>query len=220
VGARVDEGADYIKVVIDLPGFDQETVDAIVAAAHAKGRMVVAHASRSDAVTMAQLALVDILTHVPLDRSIDGAQARGLVNQGAVVVPTLTMMRGLVNRLRAAGAPGPAYEPAHDSVEQLKTSGMPILAGTDANSSPGAPYAPPFGESLHDELELLVAAGLSEAEALDAATSVPADKFGMSDRGRITAGMRADLVLLDEDPIANIWATRSIRGVWIAGDRI
>ncbi|TFC01153.1 amidohydrolase [Cryobacterium adonitolivorans] len=220
VASRVNEGADYIKIVIDLPGFNQETVDALVASAHAKGRAVVAHASRSDAVAMAQRAGVDILTHAPLDRSIDDAQALELVGQGAIIVPTLTMMKGIVDRMRAAGVPGPAYELARDSVGRLKAAGMPILAGTDANATAAAPYAPPFGESLHDEFELLVAAGLSPTEALDAATSVPADRFGLSDRGRVERGLRADLVLLDENPLDDISATRSIRAVWIAGERV
>ena len=52
--AGSQQGADYIKIVIDLPGFDQQTVDALVAAAHARGLQTVAHASRSDAVAMAR----------------------------------------------------------------------------------------------------------------------------------------------------------------------
>ena len=217
VAARVNEGADYIKVVIDLPGFDQETVDALVAAAHARGKKVVAHASRFDAVTMAQRAGVDILTHVPLDRPLEGAQAAELVAAGAIVVPTLTMMTGIVERLKAAG---PAYEPARSSVAALHDAGMPILAGTDANAVPAGPASPLFGESLHQELGLLVEAGLSPAEALDAATSLAAQHFALDDRGRIEPGLRADLVLLDADPLVDISATRSIRGVWIAGQRI
>ncbi|MEC5151936.1 amidohydrolase family protein [Cryobacterium sp. GrIS_2_6] len=220
VSARVEEGADYIKVVIDLPGFDQETVDALVAAAHARGKKVVAHASRFDAVTMAQRAGVDILTQVPLDRPLESSQAAELAAAGAVVVPTLTMMKGIVEGLKAAGAPGPVYEPARASVAVLHDAGMPILAGTDANAVPFGPSSPPFGESLHQELGLLVEAGLSPVEALDAATSVAADHFGLDDRGRIAAGLRADLVLLDADPTADIAATRSMRGVWIAGQRI
>ena len=220
VATRVDEGADYIKVVIDLPGFDQETVDALVAAAHARGKKVVAHASRFDAVTMAQRAGVDILTHVPLDRPLAGAQAAELVAAGAIVVPTLTMMKGIVEGLKAAGAPGPAYEPARATVAALHDAGMPILAGTDANAVPFGPSSPPFGESLHQELGLLVEAGLSPAEALDATTSVAAHHFGLDDRGRIEPGLRADLVLLDANPLVAISATRNIRGVWIAGQRI
>lgn len=220
VADRVDEGADYIKVVIDLPGFDQETVDALVAAAHARGRKVIAHASRSDAVAMAQAAGVDILTHAPLDRAIDGAQAALLVAAGVFIVPTLTMMEGLVEGLKRAGVPGPAYGPARASVAAAHAAGMPILAGTDANVAPGAPSQPPYGESLHYELELLVDAGLTPSEALDAATSLPADHFDLADRGRILPGLRADLVLLEDDPLADISATRKIRGVWIAGKRI
>ncbi len=220
ISRHVEQGADYIKVVIDLPGFDQATVDALVAASHGRGLQVVAHASRSDAVTVAQRAGVDVLTHAPLDRPIDAVQAAELVASGTVIVPTLTMMRGLVENLQAKGIPGPAYEPARASVAALHAAGMPILAGTDANATPAAPVSPVFGESLHDELALLVDAGLTPAQALDAATSVAATHFGLADRGRIAPGLRADLVLLEDDPTADIAATRTIRGVWIAGERV
>ncbi|MDT7575963.1 MAG: hypothetical protein QOH17_2296 [Pseudonocardiales bacterium] len=220
ISRHVQQGADYIKVVIDLPGFDQQTVDALVAATHARGLKVVAHASRSDAVAMAQRAGVDVLTHAPLDRPIDEAQAAELVAAGTVIVPTLTMMRGIVENLKAAGRPGPAYEPARATVATLHAAGMPILAGTDANATPAAPASPVFGESLHDELGLLVDAGLTPSHALDAATSLAAEHFGLPDRGRIAPGLRADLVLLDGDPTVDIAATRTIRGVWIAGERV
>jgi imidazolonepropionase-like amidohydrolase len=97
---------------------------------------------------------------------------------------------------------------------------VPILAGTDATETPAAPASPPFGTSLHDELELLVEAGLTPVEALRSATSVAAQHFGLDDRGAIAHGLRADLVLLDADPTIDIAATRSIRGVWLAGDRV
>lgn len=220
VAARVDEGADYIKIVIDLPGFEQQTVDALVVAAHTRGRKVVAHASRFDAVVMAQRAGVDILTHVSLDRAIGEEQAGELVAAGTVIVPTLTMMLGLVEGMKAAGVPGPVYAPARASVAALHAAGMPIIAGTDANAVPFSPSSPAFGASLHQELELLVDAGLTPADALSAATSVASDHFDLDDRGRIAPGLRADLVLLGADPTADIAATRLIRGVWIAGIRI
>ena len=72
VAAHVAQGADYIKIVIDLPGFDQETVDALVAAAHARisrrRRARVAIRRRRHGRSRAG---VDVLTHVPLDRPID-----------------------------------------------------------------------------------------------------------------------------------------------------
>jgi len=220
VARRVAQGADYIKVVIDLPGFEQDIVDAILAAAHAHGLKAVAHASRSDAVAMAQRAGVDILTHAPLDRPVTPAQAAELAAAGAVIVPTLAMMKGIVERVNPAGGPGPSYAAAAASVTALHEAGVPVLAGTDANETPAAPASPPFGESFHDELGLLVEAGLTPLEALRAATSGPAEYFELTDRGRIEPGLRADLVLLEADPTVDIAATRGIRGVWIAGERV
>jgi len=129
-------------------------------------------------------------------------------------------MEGMVGGLTRAGVPGLTYEPAPESVARLHAAGMPILAGTDANAAPGPLASPAFGESLHRELELLVAAGLSPVEALEAATTLPARYFELDDRGRILPGLRADLVLLDENPLETISATRSIRGVWVAGQRV
>jgi hypothetical protein len=88
-----------------------------------------------------------------------------------------------------------------------------VLAGTDA----GVEFSYP-GFSLHDELALLVQAGLSPLEALRAATIEPARFFGTSDSaGSIRPGQRADLVLLDQDPLANISATKSIEAVVLRG---
>ncbi len=220
VARRVEQGADYIKVVIDLPGFEQATVDAIVTEAHRHGLKTVAHASRSDAVEMAQHAGFDVLTHVPLDRPIDDEQAHALAAAGVIVVPTLTMMKAIVERLVSAGTPGPRYEPAAASVTALHRAGVTVLVGTDANQTPAAPASPPMGASLHDELALLVDAGLTPAEALRGATSAAADHFDLPDRGRLAAGLRADLVLLERDPTADINATRSIRRVWVAGEPV
>jgi hypothetical protein len=104
---------------------------------------------------------------------------------------------------------------ASQTVTQLHAAGVPLLAGTDA-PNPGTAH----GVSLHRELELLVAAGLSPVEALAAATSVPARTFRLRDRGRIAQGLRADLVLVDGDPTSEIKRTRAIAGVWKAGVRV
>jgi len=220
VARRVEQGADYIKVVIDLPGFDQETANALVAAAHAKGMRTIAHASHSDAVAMAERAGFDVLTHVPLNSPVDDATARRLAANGAVLVPTLVMMKGIVESFAAAGQPGPPYRAAPASVAAAKAAGVPVLVGTDANETAAAPASPPFGESFHEELELLVKAGLTPVEALRGATVLAAEHFGLDDRGRIEPGLRADLVLLGGDPTVHVSATRDIRGVWIAGERV
>jgi imidazolonepropionase-like amidohydrolase len=92
-------------------------------------------------------------------------------------------------------------------------AGVPILAGTDAMNPECFP-----GFSIHDELALLVDAGLSPLGALQAATRNAAQFMGQLDRrGTIEAGKIADLVLLDADPLADIHNTRSIRAVVLNG---
>jgi imidazolonepropionase-like amidohydrolase len=66
---------------------------------------------------------------------------------------------------------------------------------------------------------LLVKAGMSEMEAIEAATRHPACTFKLTDQGTIEIGMRADLVLLDSNPLENIDNTRKIRMV-VAGGRV
>jgi imidazolonepropionase-like amidohydrolase len=216
VADRVAQGSDYIKIVIGSPfaDHDQATIDALVAAAHEQGKLVVAHASSVAAVAKAQAAGADILTHVPLDQSLAPAAAAQAAAAGRVVVPTLTMMESIV---ASVAPPGADYANARASVMALHQAGVPILAGTDANDSPGTPSRVPHGASLHRELELLADAGLSTLEVLLAATALPARYFGLADRGTIEPGKRADLILIEEDPLRDIRATRSIRRVWCGG---
>ena len=217
VATRVAEGMDYIKVIVDPPGRggpDQATVAAIVQAAHDTGRMVIAHASNTGAVATAQAAGVEVLTHAPLDAALDEAAVAYVVRSQRTSVPTLVMMEGV-----AANAPVPGldYRHARDSVAAMHRAGVPIVLGTDANQAPGVPANVPYGTSAHRELELLVQAGLTPAEALHAATGAAADRFGLPDRGRIAPGLRADLLLVDGDPMADITATRAILAVRLAG---
>ena len=92
-------------------------------------------------------------------------------------------------------------------------AGVQILAGTDAPDS----YAFP-GSGLHDELEHLVEGGLSPMDALRAATIEPARFLGLEgEAGEIVVGARADLVLLNENPLEDIAAVRSVDAVMLAG---
>jgi imidazolonepropionase-like amidohydrolase len=93
----------------------------------------------------------------------------------------------------------------------------PVSAST--SSTDATPFAPAHGAGLHRELELLVRAGLGNEETLAAATRVPARHFGLTDRGRIAPGLRADLLLVAGDPTADIRATTAIVEVWRRGVR-
>ena len=95
----------------------------------------------------------------------------------------------------------------------MRDAGVPILAGSDV----GNEYLFP-GFSLHDELELLVGAGLTPMEAIQAATRNPAAFLRtLESVGTVEEGKMADLALLDANPLENIQNTRRIRAVMTNG---
>jgi imidazolonepropionase-like amidohydrolase len=247
VGARLAEGSDYIKIIYDdgkvfgLPwrSIDRATLAAVVRAAHARKRLAVVHISTREFAREALAEGVDGLVHVFADRPIDADLVELAVGKKAFVVPTLTVLEGFggvgsgsallvdpdlapwISPTDAAALKAAfprrveatvTHATAKEAVRKLHEADVPILAGTDA-PNPGTAH----GLSVHRELELLVAAGLSPVEALKAATATPAKLFGLDDRGRIAPGLRADLVLIGGDPTATIKDTRKIVGVWKQG---
>ncbi|GIJ26720.1 amidohydrolase [Micromonospora qiuiae] len=227
VEARLAEGIDYLKIVIDdgavhgarLPVLTPEIVAALVEAAHAAGLMSIAHAVTTREVTIALDAGIDGLAHVYADADagdpVGSELADRIAAQGVFVVTTLAYFEAISGQAGAAdhARPGSADNSVH-AARALHRAGVPLLAGTDAN-----PFAPIHGAAMHRELALLTEAGLSAEEALAAATSGPARHFGLTDRGRIAGGLRADLVLVEGDPTRDITATSDIVDVWRRGVR-
>jgi imidazolonepropionase-like amidohydrolase len=248
VDARIAEGSDYIKIVSEngklygheIPTLDKATIAALAQAAHKRGKLAVAHISTEEAAIEALEAGVDGLVHIFTDREPEAGFIALAVKRKAFVTPTLTLVESSTGIATGEALPDdPRLSPylkanevynlrrsfpkygnqrfrnALDAVGQLKAAGVPILAGTDA-PNPGTAH----GASIHRELELLVQAGLSPAEALAAATSVPARIFGLKDRGAIALGLRADLVLVQGDPTANVTDSRAIVKVWKIGQEV
>ena len=247
VDARIAEGSDYIKIVIDdghaygshrRPTLSQETLQALIDAAHKRGKLAVVHIGTQQDAHNAIEAGADGLAHLFADSAPAPDFATYVAAHHAFVVPTLSVLESV------SGAPSgeslasdPRLEKyltaedignlkrsfpkfstslsekyAEQTVAQLQAAHVPILAGTDA-PNPGTSH----GLSIHRELELLVRSGLTPTEALAAATSVPATRFHLDDRGSIAAGKRADLLLVKGDPTNDITATRDIVSVWKLG---
>ncbi|MET9271037.1 amidohydrolase family protein [Kribbella sp. NPDC003557] len=249
VADRIADGADHLKLIYDdgsgamlnIPTLESRTVQALTEEAHAHGLTVVAHVSTAaGAVTVAECG-VDVLAHVPSDL-MTPAQIEAVA--GVAVIATLGVAvdgfngpsghlplldepelmarmparwrRVLDHQSRRWMPPEPPDgTAARANTLALHRVGVRVLAGTDA-PNPGLV----FGASLHRELVHLVRAGLTPAEAVVAATSAPADVFGFAYRGRLTVGARADLLLVDGDPLTDITATQRIRQTWVEGEPI
>jgi imidazolonepropionase-like amidohydrolase len=116
------------------------------------------------------------------------------------IKPASTTAQGLV----------PLYQ---HLVGELHRAGVPILAGSDAPN----PFVFP-GSSLHEELALLVDAGLTPMDAILAATANPARFLGLfATHGTIEPGKAADMVLIEGNPLEDIGAVRTIAGVVLNG---
>lgn len=124
-------------------------------------------------------------------------------------------IRARWRRLPPAALPGYRYTDfAKKVVGALHRAGVPLMPGTDAM---GYPLVAP-GSSLHRELELLVESGLTPYEAVRAATVVPATFLGKEEEfGTIAVGKRADLLLVEGNPLENIGHLRNPIGVMVRG---
>lgn len=225
-----------------LPVIAESTLLAAVTAAHEHGKLAIAHVSTADGASRAIGSGVDGLGHLFLDAPTPGLTA-AIAGSGAFVIPTLVTLSTAFGNSAADLAADPRVRDrlsqewldslkrsmnvypqgdlhgAYASVRALHDAGVDILAGSDVSEPIPILGGLAHGASLHHELQLLVQGGFTPIQALRAATSVPARRFTLTDRGRIAPGARADLLLVDGDPTITISDTLSTRAVWRRGVR-
>ena len=226
---NIKYGADVIKTCasggvlsptddVDAPQLSQEELNALVAEAHDLKRKTAAHAHGAEAAKRAIRAGIDSIEHGTFldDEALKMMQARGVY-----LVPTLTVRVGLAESkfpplVQAKSDRAVAQQDA--MVRRALALGVKIALGTDA-----AVY--PHGENAR-EFALLVADGMSPAQALRAGTSVAADLLGVADRtGALKPGMAADIVAVPGNPFDDIKVTQSVvfvmkDGVIYRNDRV
>ncbi|MFX3631573.1 MAG: amidohydrolase family protein [Candidatus Pristimantibacillus sp.] len=228
-----------------LPVLSDEILKTAVTEAHKFDKLVIAHVLTALSSQAAIDFGVDGLGHLFIDRPENTSElVKCIADSGAFVTPCLVLNSSIVGNPASELANDPRVhsklspdwigilnssfntfpqgnmENSFKNVMDLHRAGVDILVGTDV-----APVPVPnlgglaHGASVHHEMQLLVKAGFTPIEALQSATSKPARCFGLHDRGRITEGARADLILVNGDPTTNISDTLSIKTVWFNGSQ-
>jgi imidazolonepropionase-like amidohydrolase len=204
VAELAEGGAAVIKVALDDrvgPTLPAPALAAVVAAAAERGLGVTAHVGGAAEAAKALAAGVGELAHWPFDPAgLPDALVDALA-EAVVAVPTLHI------------DPTPARRAG---TRRFVARGGRVVYGTDLGNQ-----GPPPGVDV-EELRLLVSAGLSPGQALAAATSVAATHLGLDGAGRIAPGARADLLLVDGDPMTDLAALERVRLVtrdgWVAAN--
>jgi imidazolonepropionase-like amidohydrolase len=220
VREQLKAGADFIKLVAEASSgsgaFDrpslQLTVDemrAAVEVAHRTGKQVTAHAVTRYGVRDALDAGVDCVEHGYdlTDELIELMRARN-----TWLVPTLSVHGAMLRRADEMRLTADRrsiseriLETGLRSVERARQAGVRIACGSDA----GSPLNPVW--EIVPELRLLCQAGFRPGEALTAATLRAAELIGVEhDQGKLEAGKRADVVLVDGDPLASVEALSKV----------
>jgi len=223
VRLQIKKGSDWIKVMatggvnseaatgVGLH-FDEETLRAIVDTAHKLGRKVAAHAHAADGVNAALRAGVDSIEHGAF---LDDSSIRLFKETGAWLVATLSVgehvlaiaedpTSGMSDAVRQKARV--AIPTMNDNVGRAYKAGVKIAFGTDSGE-------PEHGENANEFLQL-VGVGMSEIDAIKAATVTAAELMGLSDElGTIEAGKHADIVATGSSPLDDIAVLKSVHFV-------
>lgn len=233
--AQISAGADLIKVMIsggiagehesiDTRQLTADEMEAVISTAHAWGRKVTAHAGPAAVIRDAVELGLDCVEH---GYELTEDVAALMAERGTHLVPTLVVSR-CGEFFDALGVPRWMQErslsagPRHAKSYQMALSaGVRVMLGSDM-----PPFEPFEGTTaVVRELEHMQAFGLDAPDALRAATSVPGEWLDPSGSiGTMRPGAYADLIAVDEDPMADVSALRTLRlvlkgGVVVRDDR-
>ena len=223
---------------------------AVIDEAHKRGLRVAAHLFYLEDAQGLLAAGVDFIAHSVRDKPAPPAFVAALAKRGTCLCPTLmrevsafvyadeppfftdpfflkqadpavvTELRSPERRERVRTNPATAryreaLRTASQNLKALVDGGARIAFGTD--TGPPARFQ---GYFEHEELRLMVEAGLTPVQALVAATSGAADCLGLKSLGRLQPGAWADFVVMTKSPLDDIRNTKSLESVWIAGNRV
>jgi imidazolonepropionase-like amidohydrolase len=224
VRQEIRAGATAIKLIatggvltpgipVSFSAFTPEELAAGVREAHERDLSVAAHAIGADGIRAAILAGVDSIEHC---NQLTAATAREMVERGTFRSPTIAAIRGILDNgdevsayaVQKAAQIGDDSERSHRAALR---AGVRHVCGTDA----GTPFNPHGGASR--EVGNMVAWGMKPLDALRAATANGAELLRLPDVGTIEEGKRADLLLVDGDPVDDPAVLLGSKRVWSTG---
>jgi len=227
-----------------VPKLDPALSRAVIDEAHKQGTRVIAHVFYlADAKDLAR-AGVDGFAHLVRDREVDDELVALVKSRNIFVMPNLAISENGVHASPPAWLADPllretspaeviarvgesfgrrppdavaraqrTYAAMQRTLARLNAAGVTIVLGTDDGAVRDHFYA----YTAHRELRLMVEAGMSPAQVLAAATKTSADVLRLTDRGRLEPGSRADLLVLDANPLDDIAHTTRIAAVYQNG---
>jgi imidazolonepropionase-like amidohydrolase len=208
----IDRGADLLKLftgsyvargkVTTMP---EPIARAAANVAHAHGHLVYSHPSNLEGTRIAIHSGVDVLAHPPdSTEGVDESVLRQMIDRRMAMIPTLKMFAD------TASAHPEYLNPIYEVVGRFHALGGQLLFGTDVG------YMTDY--TTEDEFRALARSGLDARDVLRMLTTAPAERFGKGNEGgSIAVGRRADLVLLEGDPMDDILAFARVGATLRAG---
>ncbi|SNY49090.1 Imidazolonepropionase [Arsukibacterium tuosuense] len=246
VAARLAEGSDYIKIVYTSakalrhfrPSIDLATLQAVIDAAKAQGLLAVVHIADLPSAEEAIAAGADGLVHSFFSEPVSDELLQLMASGQRFVIPTMTVMEGMLanqineelllqdppalltaaaisslqQRFGNAQIPPERYQLLAGNTKKMAEAGILLLAGSDAPNPNTA-----HGVSLLVEMVLLQRAGVPNLQVLQSATSAPAKAFGLQEVGYLRPGYKADMLLLSQDPMAELTTLLTPAAIWKNG---
>lgn len=214
VRRQVKHGVDWIKVHVtglipSRPGgeisvWTLDELKAVVDTAHDVGIPVVGHCRNAQSTRDAARAGMDILFHVSY---MDDEALEAVVESGTTLCPTFTLLGNLADHGEKVGTAPELLEVFRAEIEvtakmvrKAHEAGVRVVSGSESGFA-----ITPYGHWHARELEMLTEyMGFSPMDAVRAATSEGAAALGFDDLGTVTVGSRADLLVVDGDPLEDV----------------